>query len=102
VVDNNSPALPVFELKQNHPNPFNPSTTISFSLNNDRSAIDLCIYNLKGQLVKKLFSGSLDKGNHSYVWDGNDDAGRSASSGVYLYRLNSGTTTQQRKMVLMK
>ncbi|MDD2230643.1 MAG: FlgD immunoglobulin-like domain containing protein, partial [Candidatus Cloacimonetes bacterium] len=101
-IDDHSPALSTIELRQNHPNPFNPSTTISFALKNNSPALRLKIYNLKGQLVKTLFSGYLAKGVHSVVWDGKDNAGSNVSSGIYYYQINDGKSTQQRKMVLMK
>ncbi|MDY0152188.1 MAG: FlgD immunoglobulin-like domain containing protein [Candidatus Cloacimonas sp.] len=100
--DENAPALGSFALKQNHPNPFNPSTTISFALAKNSPAWELKIFNLKGQLVKTLFSGNLEKGNHSLIWDGKDNNGSSVGSGVYFYRLSDGTDSQQRKMLLMK
>jgi hypothetical protein len=102
VNDNNAPQVGNFSLNQNHPNPFNPSTTISFALTKNTPALELNIYNLKGQLVKTMFNGSLEKGNHSLVWDGRDEKGASVSSGVYFYRLSDGTDSQQRKMLLMK
>ena len=67
----------------NYPNPFNPETTISFSIPKD-SNIDLTVYNIKGQKVKTLFNDSLDKGDYSVVWDGNDDTDRAVSSGIYF------------------
>ncbi|MDD3235856.1 MAG: FlgD immunoglobulin-like domain containing protein, partial [Candidatus Cloacimonetes bacterium] len=100
--DNNSPAINTIELRPNHPNPFNPSTTISFALKNNSPALELKIYNLKGQLVKTLLSGYMAQGTHSVVWDGKDNANSSVSSGVYYYQINDGKSTQQRKMVLMK
>jgi hypothetical protein len=102
VSDNNTPSLSSIELKQNHPNPFNPQTTISFTLKNNSPALELKIYNLKGQMVKNLMSGSMNRGSYNLVWDGKDDAGNNVSSGVYFYRLSDGKSTQQRKMVLMK
>ncbi|NQV19602.1 MAG: T9SS type A sorting domain-containing protein [Armatimonadetes bacterium] len=78
-----------FELKQNHPNPFNPTTTISFSLQNN-SNVELSIYNIKGQKVKKLVSDQLSAGQHSVVWDGKDEDNFPVGSGVYFYKLKAG------------
>ena len=89
------------KLTGNYPNPFNPSTTLSFSLPDTR-LIRLEIFNLKGQRVKTLASGELASGKHSYVWNGMDDNGRPVSSGVYLYRLQAGDFSASRKMMLMK
>jgi hypothetical protein len=83
------------------PNPFNSSTTLSFSLPNPSSTA-LAVYSLTGQRVRTLVSGPLSAGAHSVVWDGRDDAGRTVSSGVYLSRLKSGGKAATEKMLLMK
>jgi len=89
-------------LFDNYPNPFNPETSIRFSLP-IRQQATLCIYNQKGQLVKTLLNnGKLDAGEHSYVWNGLDDRRQPVASGVYLYRLSTGKLTQTRKMMLIK
>jgi len=90
-----------FQLTQNYPNPFNPETMISFSLS-AKTAISLDIYNLKGQKIRNLQSGVLDKGNHQIVWNGKDDNDSSVSSGVYIYKMTSAGYTKTRKMILMK
>jgi hypothetical protein len=92
---------PLFNLGQNYPNPFNPETRISFSLS-AKSDVLLDIYNLKGQKIRTMHSGILAKGAHLLTWNGKDDNGAAASSGVYLYRMTAGGKTQTRKMVLMK
>jgi C1A family cysteine protease len=89
------------KLFNNYPNPFNPTTTISFNLTVDNSA-ELAIYNLKGQKVKQLFSEQLSAGMHSYLWNGKDDNDKQVSSGVYFYKLTSGSFTETRKMLLLK
>jgi hypothetical protein len=89
------------ELSQNVPNPFNPQTTIRFTLPaSDRVA--LAIYNASGQLVKTLVEGVQPAGSHDFVWDGHDSKGASVSSGVYFYRLTSGKFNETKKMVLLK
>ena len=88
-------------LYPNSPNPFNPSTTISFDLAENTNA-SLKIYNLKGQLVSTLFRGFLNSGHHRLVWDGKDSNNRQVASGVYLYRLETGSFVQTRKMLMMK
>lgn len=98
--EENSPTL-VTALDNNYPNPFNPSTTISFSLANDGRA-SLAIYNLKGQLVTKLLDAQMTKGTHKIVWNGLDSHNRSVASGMYLYRLESGNYNSVKKMLLMK
>jgi len=89
-------------LQQNYPNPFNPQTTINFTLKDNIHSLNLSIYNIKGQLVKTLYRGALQKGQYNLVWDGTNDSGKQVSSGIYFYKLSNGKETQQKKMVLMK
>jgi hypothetical protein len=85
----------------NQPNPFNPSTSIRFAL--DRTAdVQVDIYDLAGRLVRSLGSRSLAAGEHGVHWDGRDDAGRAAVSGVYLYRVRAGHAAATGRMVLAK
>ncbi len=85
-----------FELKQNHPNPFNPVTQIEFVLA-QAAEVRLAIYNLQGQLLEVLLDGQQTAGSHSIAFDGS-----SYSSGVYLYRLESPAGSSTKKMVLVK
>lgn len=100
---NNDPVLPALqtELFANYPNPFNPTTTISFSLAQDAD-VNIDIFNQKGQLVKTLVSGSMTAGKHSVVWNGTDASGRMTSSGVYFYKMQAGSYSTTRKMIMMK
>ncbi len=91
------PAVPLF----NRPNPFNPSTTISFALPAPGKAT-LIIYDITGRKVRELVRGPLKAGTHAIPWDGRDDAGQAVSSGVYLSRLSAGTWSATGKMLLMK
>ena len=89
-------------LMQNYPNPFNPHTTISFDLAMAEQ-VELSIYNIKGQLVKTLVRDQkLPAGRHNFVWDGKDENGRIVSSGIYLYRLQSGRYSHSKKMIMLK
>jgi len=90
-----------FALHQNHPNPFNPSTTISYSLA-EASEVKLVVYNITGQVVATLLDDYREAGEHSVVWDGNDESGRHVSSGIYFYTIRAGQFTDSRKMILMK
>jgi hypothetical protein len=92
-----------FELSlfQNHPNPFNPSTTISFTLP-AKTKTKLSIYNIEGRLVTTLVDGTLDEGFKEVAWDGKDGRGNQVSTGVYFYRLTAGDRTLTKKMVLLK
>ena len=104
-VANDDPNLPSpmgFRLMQNHPNPFNPSTSISFEITDPSKNYSLDIYNIKGQLVKNLHQGKLASGRHTLIWNGEDSRGNSVASGVYFYRLDNGDKLQSRKMLLMK
>ena len=85
----------------NYPNPFNPKTTISYNLPSE-SFVNLEIYNLKGQLVKKLVGESQPSGIHKVVWNGCDQQGREVASGFYFYRLKTKDNQLTRKILLMK
>lgn len=85
----------------NFPNPFNPSTTIRFSIPQD-SSVKLVVYNIRGQVVKTIVNDTLPKGSHSAFWNGVDDNGRAVSSGVYFYRLQTGNSTLTGKCLLLK
>jgi len=86
----------------NYPNPFNPTTTISFSIPSKQIG-SLDIYNLKGQRVKSLLGKSeLQAGTHHITWDGKDETGKSLASGVYFYRLTTPSGTLTQKMLMVK
>ena len=92
----------VTKLLGNYPNPFNPTTQIDFSIQDD-SNIDLSIYNIKGQKIKTLTHDEFATGSHSIIWNGEDEIGRPVSSGVYLYKLNvNGKTVAVKKCLLLK
>ena len=89
-------------LYNNYPNPFNPETTISFSVP-ENSKTKVSIFNIKGQKVKDLLNENLEKGNHSVVWHSKDNSGKSVASGVYFYQLEvNGKTQDIRKCLLLK
>jgi len=87
----------------NHPNPFNPETTISFTIPTN-SNVSIEVYNVRGQRVRILLDGNteLRAGHHNIVWNGRDDTGRSMSSGIYLYRIVAGENVATRRMLLLK
>lgn len=89
------------KLFSNYPNPFNPTTTLSYSLS-AKSKVTLDIFNIKGQKIVTLEDDEKVSGLHSIVWNGKDSNGRSVSSGVYFYKLNVGDETKTNKMILMK
>jgi hypothetical protein len=88
-------------LSQNVPNPFNPETTIRFSLPSSER-VTLNVYSATGALVRTLVDGVQPSGNHDFTWNGVDNRGNPVSSGVYFYRLNAGKFNETRKMVLLK
>jgi len=88
-------------LAQNHPNPFNPSTTISFSLVRDGN-VELKVFDARGALVRTLVDGQVTAGEQRVAWDGRDDGGRQVAAGVYLYKLRADGQELQRKMTLVK
>ena len=89
-------------LLTNYPNPFNPSTTIEFSILYS-SKVELSIYNIKGQKVKTLYSGIEEEGKHSILWNGKDTNDKPVSSGIYFYKLNvNGKTEAVKKCLLLK
>jgi len=98
--DNNSvPEL--FALLPNYPNPFNPETTVRYTLQKDLF-VQLTIYDIKGRRVKKLFSGKQVRGEHALTWDGTNSIGRPVASGTYLIRLESNDMYIARKMTLLR
>ena len=86
----------------NYPNPFNPTTTISFEVRQTSLFVTLKIYNLKGQEVKQLISTEVQAGKHSVIWNGTDSNDQPVSSGIYFYKLISGEHKQTKKMLLLK
>ena len=102
VAENSGVIGPTYELRQNAPNPFNPSTRIAYTLPSAGNA-SLRVYNLAGERVRTLLDGQVAAGAGSVTWDGRDDAGRPAASGTYFYELRIGDRlVQSRKMQLLK
>ncbi|MCF7794580.1 MAG: T9SS type A sorting domain-containing protein [Candidatus Cloacimonetes bacterium] len=90
------------KLNGNYPNPFNPTTTINYSVAQTSSFVTLEIFNIKGQRVKQLVNEQLAAGQHSVVWNGKDDNGKQVSTGIYFYKMKSGNYHKSRKMLLLK
>ncbi len=84
-----------------YPNPFNPTTTISYSLQTE-ALVEINVYNVKGQLVKQLRKETVPAGNHKVVWNGKNSAGQNCSSGLYFCKMQTGKTTLTKKMMLIK
>lgn len=93
-----------FELKANYPNPFNPSTTIAYTLplaERDKN-VSLVVFNQLGQKVKTLVNEIQPAGSHEVVWNGMDDAGNEVASGIYFYQLRYGGYQDTHKMLLVR
>ena len=90
-----------YALSQNHPNPFNPETTIQYALPAE-SSVTLAIYNTMGQRIRTLVDGEQTAGHHRSAWDGRDDTGQAAASGLYLCRMVCGDFSAVRKLLLVR
>jgi hypothetical protein len=90
-----------FELSQNYPNPFNPETKIRYEIAN-REKVTLTIYNMVGQRVARLVDDIKEPGYYFVDWDGKDETGRDVATGIYIYRLVSGSQVLTRRMVKLK
>jgi len=86
----------------NYPNPFNPNTTINFSIPTE-SNVNITVYNIKGQTVKMLTNENYSRGNHQVNWHGKDSYDNSVTSGVYFYKLSvDGKEKDIKRMLLLK
>lgn len=92
---------PRARLAQNYPNPFNAETTIPYNLSRDQH-VELVIYNILGQQVRRLIDEIQPPGLYQAAWDGTDSHSKPVSSGVYLYRLRIGNWTQSKRMIILK
>ncbi|MCF7857961.1 MAG: carboxypeptidase regulatory-like domain-containing protein [Candidatus Cloacimonetes bacterium] len=102
-VDSDENTIPLITaLNGNHPNPFNPSTNISFSVAQPASLVSVEIFNIKGQKVKMLVNDIFSSGVHTLVWNGKDDNNKQAASGIYFYKMKCGDFQNSRKMLLLK
>ncbi|MBN1293447.1 MAG: T9SS type A sorting domain-containing protein, partial [Candidatus Latescibacteria bacterium] len=99
IADNSAPAA--FDLAQNFPNPFNPTTTISFTIP-ENGITTLKIYDILGRQVRTLVDGGYSAGTYSVVWDATDMSGNMVSAGVYFYTVKAGNFTETKRMLFMK
>lgn len=91
-----------YALQQNWPNPFNPSTTIRFTVPEELKTVNLAIYNLLGQVVWMKTFSDVQPGNHEVIWSGETLYAVKASSGVYIYRLSAGSYSAVKRMTMIK
>jgi hypothetical protein len=99
-VTGSGPTAP-FALHSNRPNPFNPLTTIRFSLP-ERALVRILVHDAAGRLVNELLPGACPPGEHEVVWDGTNSSGEAVGSGVYFYTVEAGEERASGKMVLLK
>lgn len=90
-----------YRLLNNYPNPFNPTTKITFEIPQSEN-VSLKIYNINGELIRTVINENLPAGHFEKVWDGKNDFGREVSSGIYFYRLTAGKFDRSARMMLMK
>ena len=95
------PAPEEYILSDAYPNPFNPTSTLSFSVPTE-GVMSLNIYDMTGRLVSTLVDGNLKQGYHSITWNGMDSNGHAVSSGMYIYSLKGEGVSITKKMVMMK
>ena|GEM_PF-1699721 len=88
-------------LKSNYPNPFNPSTIISYDIK-EEGLVQIDVYNIRGQKVRTLVNDHMTTGRYTVEWLGTDDNGRSVGSGVYFYQMKAEGFSEIKRMVLMK
>ena len=101
-LENNNITSPTkYTLKQNFPNPFNPSTTIRYSLLGPEN-ISIKIYDVSGQLVKEINKEHNQAGEFEVIWDGKNNFSQKVSSGTYFYQLSVGNYNEAKKMILLK
>ena len=101
-IERDGPVSPgAYRLGQNHPNPFNPETTLSCDIMKT-GIVRLSIYTPTGQIVRRLVDGERAPGSYAITWDGRDEAGRDVASGIYLCRMVAGNYSAVRKMVLAR
>lgn len=90
-----------FVLFQNHPNPFNPSTTIEYQLPR-AGETEIKIFNINGQLIKKITNEFKEAGNYKTEWDGKNATGQTVTSGLYIYQIKFENTVLSKTMILVR
>jgi hypothetical protein len=100
-IDENQPTSRINRLYQNRPNPFNPATTIQFSLAQD-GPVEIAIYDVHGRRVRTLVDQTMEAGVHTLVWDGTNDEGHPVGSGIYWSQMRAGAYESKKKMMGLK
>ena len=101
-VDSDTPKY-IFELRQNFPNPFNPVTRIPYTIGGEKPTyVSLVIYDVRGSMVCQLVSEVKSPGQYTALWDGHNQSGRKAVSGIYFCRIQTSTFEATKKLVLLR
>jgi len=100
IVTSETKVLDQYQLHQNFPNPFNPSTSISFQIP-QTNRVKLVIYDIVGREVVSLVDNQLQPGSHSVIWNGKDKNGYMVSTGVYIYQLQADGISKTKKMTFI-
>ena len=100
-LDNDAVSPYLYSLKDNYPNPFNPSTTIEYSVA-EMSDVNISVYDASGRLVKNLVSSQHVPENYQVSWNGTNESGTSVAAGMYFYKINAGSFVETKKMLLIK
>ncbi|MCK5051648.1 MAG: T9SS type A sorting domain-containing protein, partial [Candidatus Cloacimonetes bacterium] len=100
-VDAGNVIIAATKLNGNYPNPFNPITTIAYSIR-ETGKVTLQVYNIKGQLVKTLVNDVRETGEYTVTWNGRDNSNKTVASGVYFYKMKAQNYNNTKKMILMK
>jgi hypothetical protein len=96
------PGLPLdYALSQNFPNPFNPTTSVQFTVPKE-GLVTIKVYDMLGQAVVDLYSGNAQAGTYTLNWNGKDNSGNAVSSGSYIYKMTAGDFVQSKKMTFLK
>ncbi|RLC44372.1 MAG: hypothetical protein DRH57_09245, partial [Candidatus Cloacimonadota bacterium] len=101
-VDNNVVVIYQTKLYQNTPNPFNPETKICFDIKDNNSDVSLAIYDIKGQLVKRLVKRNYNRGKYSVIWNGKDNNEKDVPSGIYFFKMEMDKFSNVKKCILLK
>jgi len=89
-----------YALRQNYPNPCNPTTMIEFDVPEDRH-VEIAIFNLRGEVISELINRDMSAGSYKMLWNGRDHSGKSVSSGLYFYRMTAGDFTATKKLIFV-
>jgi flagellar hook assembly protein FlgD len=87
---------------QNYPNPFNPQTTIEYGVSEPWTHVRIVVYDISGRVVKVLLDEERPAGKHAVLWDGRNDRGEAAASGVYVCDVCVGSLREQKKLVVLR